>query len=64
MAKAGFESALIVFSVLLALTVDGCREQSQRQRQLTEARNGLLQELESNRTLRRSPHTCRTICVC
>ena len=55
MARAGFESALIVFSVLLALTVDGCREQSQRRRQLTEARNGLVQELEFNRKLLQEP---------
>jgi hypothetical protein len=55
-AKAIFESALIVFSVLLALTVDGCREQAQRRRQLTEARASLVQELEFNRNLLREPY--------
>jgi hypothetical protein len=54
--KAVFESTLIVFSVLLALTVDGCREQTQRRSQLTEARASLVQELEFNRNMLREPY--------
>lgn len=54
-AKAGFESALIVLSVLLALTVDGCRGQAERRRQLTEARSSLVQELAFNRNLLKEP---------
>ena len=55
-ARAVFESALIVFSVLLALTVDGCREEAQRRRQLAEAQASLLQELEFNRNLLREAY--------
>jgi len=50
-AKGAFESALIVFSVLLALTVDNCRDDASRRRSLAEARTALVEELRFNREL-------------
>ena len=50
-AKGLFESALIVFSVLLALSVDNCRDHAARQRDLSEARSSLTQEIRANRAI-------------
>jgi len=62
-AKGAFESALIVFSVLLALTVDNWRDARARTRSLNEARTALVQELRFNRELLASdpylPHHIR-----
>ena len=49
--KALFESALIVLSVLLALTLDSWRESRARARSLAEARTSLIEELRFNRQL-------------
>jgi hypothetical protein len=49
--KAAFESAMIVLSVLLALTLDGWRENRARQTQLAEARAALIGEVRFNRQL-------------
>jgi hypothetical protein len=47
--RALFESALIVFSVLVALTVDNWRDRSARLERLTQARTALVDELTFNR---------------
>jgi hypothetical protein len=49
--KALFESALIVLSVLLALTLDSWRDSRARARSLEEARASLIEELRFNRAL-------------
>jgi len=49
--KGLFESALIVFSVLLALTVDNWRDTAGRHRRFVEARTHLVEELRFNRDL-------------
>lgn len=49
--KALFESALIVLSVLLALTLDSWRDSRARARSLEEARVSLVEELRFNRAL-------------
>jgi hypothetical protein len=55
-----FESGLIVFCVLLALTLDNWRDARDRARRLSEARGALVQELDLNRRLlaedRHLPH--------
>jgi hypothetical protein len=49
--KALFEAVLIVFSVLLALTLDGWREDAAQQARLREAVHSLAEELKLNREL-------------
>jgi hypothetical protein len=49
--KAVFESALIVFSVLIAMAVDDWRDTSARRQRLDVARANLVSELEFNRDL-------------
>ncbi len=49
--KAVFEAALIVFSVLLALTLDGWREDVAEQRRFAEAVHSLVDEVKLNRDL-------------
>jgi type II secretory pathway pseudopilin PulG len=51
LAKAALESLLIVFSVLLALSVDSWREARDRANKLAEARAALVAELRFNRQL-------------
>lgn len=49
--KALFEGALIVFSVLLALSLDGWREEAAERGRLTEAVHSLADEVKLNRDL-------------
>src|SRR5688500_19170875 len=50
-----FEGTLIVFSVLLALTLDGWREDAAEERRLNEALESLADELKFNRELLEQP---------
>ena len=50
-----FESVLIVFSVFLALALDGWREDSQTRRRVAEVRRYFVEELQANRVQLASP---------
>jgi hypothetical protein len=50
-----FEGTLIVFSVLLALTLDGWRQDAAEERRLNEALESLADELKFNRELLEQP---------
>jgi hypothetical protein len=49
LARAAFESALIIFSVFLALALDAWREDAQTRRRVDEARSYFAQEIAANR---------------